>query len=45
MTDEEKAEHQTHETTGGYLKVLDEAESSQDVYKRQMQLFASPTIL
>ena len=30
MTDEEKAEHQTHETTGGYLKVLDEAESSQE---------------
>ena len=30
MTDEEKAEHPTHETTGGYLKVLDEAESSQE---------------
>lgn len=26
MTDEEKAEHLTHETTGGYLKVLDESE-------------------
>ena len=30
MTDEEKAEHPTHETTGGYLKVLDEAESRQE---------------
>lgn len=30
MTDEEKAEHPTHKTTGGYLKVLDEAESSQE---------------
>ena len=29
MTDEEKAEHPTHETTGGYLKVLDEPESAQ----------------
>ena len=29
MTDEEKAEHPTHETTGGYLKVLDESECSQ----------------
>ena len=29
MTDEEKAEHPTHETTGGYLKVLDESESGQ----------------
>lgn len=29
MTDEEKAEHPTHKTTGGYLKVLDEAESGQ----------------
>ena len=27
MTDEEKAEHPTHETTGGYLKELDEGES------------------
>ena len=26
MTDEEKVTHPTHETTGGYLKVLDEAE-------------------
>ena len=26
MTDEEKAEHPTHETTGGYLKVLDSSE-------------------
>ena len=26
MTDEEKAQHPTHETTGGYLKVLDESE-------------------
>ena len=29
MTDEEKAEHLTHETTGGYLKVLDEFECGQ----------------
>ena len=29
MTDEEKAEHPTHETTGGYLKVLDESECCQ----------------
>ncbi len=29
MTDEEKAGHPTHETTGGYLKVLDESECAQ----------------
>ena len=29
MTDEEKAEHPTHETTGGYLKVLDESDCGQ----------------
>ena len=29
MTDEEKAEHLTHETTGGYLKVLDESGCAQ----------------
>ena len=29
MTDEEKAVHPEHETTGGYLKVLDESECSQ----------------
>lgn len=29
MTDEEKAAHPSHETTGGYLKVLDESECSQ----------------
>ena len=29
MTDEEKAEHPTHETTGGYLKVLDGSECAQ----------------
>ena len=29
MTDEEKKKHPTHETTGGYLKVLDESESAQ----------------
>ena len=29
MTDEEKSEHTTHETTGGYLKVLDESECGQ----------------
>ena len=29
MTDEEKAEYPTHETTGGYLKVLDESECGQ----------------
>lgn len=29
MTDEEKAEHPTYETTGGYLKVLDESECGQ----------------
>ena len=29
MTDEEKAAHPTYETTGGYLKVLDESEGGQ----------------
>ena len=29
MTDEEKAAHPEHETTGGYLKVLDESECAQ----------------
>ena len=29
MTDEEKAEHPTHEITGGYLKVLDESDCGQ----------------
>ena len=29
MTDEEKAAHPEHETTGGYLKVLDKSECSQ----------------
>ena len=29
MTDEEKAEHPTYKTTGGYLKVLDESECRQ----------------
>lgn len=29
MTDNEKAEHPTHETTGGYLKILDESECGQ----------------
>ena len=29
MTDEEKAEHPTYKTTGGYLKVLDESECGQ----------------
>ena len=29
ITDEEKAEHPTHETTGGYLKVLDESDCGQ----------------
>ena len=29
MTDEEKAAHPEHETTGGYLKVLDESECCQ----------------
>ena len=29
MTDEEKEKYPTHETTGGYLKVLDESESAQ----------------
>ena len=29
MTDEEKAEHPTHETTGGYLKVLNESDCGQ----------------
>lgn len=29
MTDEEKSEHPEHETTGGYLKVLDESECGQ----------------
>ena len=29
MTDEEKAAHPEHKTTGGYLKVLDKSECSQ----------------
>ena len=29
MTDEEKAAHPTYETTGGYLKVLNESECGQ----------------
>ena len=29
MTDEEKTAHPEHETTGGYLKVLDESECCQ----------------
>ena len=29
MTDEEKAAHPTYETTGGYLRVLEESESAQ----------------
>ena len=29
MTNEEKAAHPEHETTGGYLKVLDESECAQ----------------
>ena len=29
MTDEEKAEYPTHETTGGYLKILDKSECGQ----------------
>lgn len=29
MTDEEKAEHPTYKTVGGYLKVLDEADCAQ----------------
>ena len=29
MTDEEKAEHPTYETTGGYLKILDKSECGQ----------------
>ena len=29
MTDEEKAAHPSHETTGGYLKVLDESKCGQ----------------
>ena len=29
MTDEEKASHPTYETTGGYLRVLDESECAQ----------------
>ena len=28
MTDEEKSEYPTHETTGGYLKVLDGTDSA-----------------
>ena len=34
MTDEEKAAHPEHETTGGYLKVLDESECSQIWWNR-----------
>ena len=29
MTDEEKEQHPTYKTTGGYLKVLDESECGQ----------------
>ena len=29
IDNDEKAEHPTHETTGGYLKVLDESECAQ----------------
>ena len=29
MTEEEKEKHPTHETTGGYLKILDESECGQ----------------
>ena len=29
MTDEEKAAHPEHETTGGYLKILDESDCGQ----------------
>ncbi len=29
MTEEEKREYPTHETTGGYLKVLDESDCGQ----------------
>ncbi len=29
MTDEEKEEHPEYETTGGYLKILDESECAQ----------------
>ena len=29
MSDEEKAEHQTYETTGGYIKVMEKSESGQ----------------
>lgn len=28
MTDEEKSEYPTHETTGGHLKILDETDSA-----------------
>ncbi len=30
MTDEEKQEHPTHETTGGYLKATDQRDSRQE---------------
>ena len=42
MTDEEKAKYPTYETTGGYLKVLDESECAQlwwnnlDIEKKQI---------
>lgn len=42
MTEEEKAAHPEHETTGGYLKVLDESECAQiwwdglSEYKREV---------
>ena len=29
MTDEEKEQHPTYKTTGGYLKVLDESDNAQ----------------
>ena len=34
MTDEEKAAYPTYETTGGYLKVLDESECGQLWWKK-----------
>ena len=44
MTDQEKADHPEHKTTGGYLKTLDEADAAQtwwdglDQYKRDIIL-------
>ena len=37
MTDEEKEVHPEHETTGGYLKVLDETDCAQIWWDRLLE--------